>query len=145
MSKELFQLMREQEVQEAYPTKKQAESYGLKLAKKIIDEGKNNIFETHAEALRIRDFATALEKELRSKLPQEKSEAFGLKIIYKSGGDIKNYTEDPVYKELKGKLDSRKALLDLALKSNETFYDSEGIEVPRVSTTPKKSSLNISY
>jgi hypothetical protein len=36
-------------------------------------------------------------------------------------------------------------ILKVAQKSNETIYDSDGVEVPRVSENIRKSSLSITY
>lgn len=76
-------------------------------------------------------------------LPQENFEAFGLKGTYRSGGETLNYAEDEVYVQLKADLDARVELLKLAQK--QTIIDAYGNEVPKVSTTPRKDSLAITY
>ena len=80
---------------------------------------------------------------MKGKLPQESFEAFGIKGTYRSGGDTINYSEDEVWSVLKKDLDDRTELLKLAQKQD--IIDAYGNEVPKVSTTPRKSSLAISF
>ena len=147
MSKELFELMREREIATSnfLPTKKEIHISAKSMAKDILDSGNYNIKETYAKALRLKEAINVIEAELKSSLPDENFEEFGIKGIHRSGGAVANYTDDIVYSQIKKQLDSRKTLLDAALKTDETFYDSEGIEVPKVSKTERKSSLAISF
>ena len=145
MSKDLFFQMREQEIitDNFLPTKKEIQETSKEFAKRIIDEGEQNVFEVYAQSLRLKEALTVIEKELKAKLPQEKFESFGLKALYRSGGDTINYKEDSIYNTLKSDLDARVELLKLAQK--QEVLDTYGNEVPKVSVTPRKSSLAISF
>ena len=147
MSKDLYQLMREQEIATSnfLPTKREIQTTSLNFAKKLIEDGNENIQEKFAQCIRLKEAFTTIESELKKSLPNENFEAFGLKGTYRSGGSIANYDEDIVYASIKKQLEDRKTLLDTALSINEEFYDSEGILIPKVSKTERKSSLAISF
>ena len=147
MSKELFTLMREQEIatNNFLPTKKQIQLSAKKLVDDIVEKGEHNLYELFAQSSRLNEALNVINSEIKSQLPEESFETFGIKGTYKNGGSIPNYDEDIVYAEIKEKLNDRKTLLDAALKTNEVFFDSEGIEVPKVSKTERKSSLAISF
>jgi predicted ABC-type ATPase len=59
------------------------------------------------------------------------------------GGFSINYEDDIVYQEFKKQLKEREELLKIAQKS--TIFDAYGNEVPKVSTTPRKSSITIKF
>jgi hypothetical protein len=145
MSKDLFMMMREQEVATSnfLPTKKELAKSSKDFAEQLIDSGNYSTEELYAKALRLKEAASAIEKTLKGKLPQENFEAFGIKGTYRSGGDTLNYSEDEVWSVLKKDLDDRTELLKLAQKQD--VIDAYGNEVPKVSTTPRKSSLAISF
>src|SRR5690554_2382083 len=147
MSKDLFMEMREQEIATTHflPTKKEIKLTSNKFAKRLLDSGEYNREELYAQALRLKEAISEIEKVLKDNLPQENFEAFGLKGTYRSGGDIPQFEEDEVYANLKKDLDSRKELLKAALKQDDAFFDAYGNEVPKVSTKPRKSSLSISF
>jgi hypothetical protein len=54
-----------------------------------------------------------------------------------------NYSDDDVYNVLKADLDARAELLKLAQK--QSVLDTYGNEVPKVSTTARKSSITIKF
>jgi len=145
MSKDLFYLMREEEVATSnfLPTKKELVVSAKQFAENIIESGDHNLYEVFAQSVRLKEAITIIEKILKEKLPQEKFESFGLSGIYRSGGDTINYKEDEIYNILKSDLDARVELLKLAQK--QEVLDTCGNEVPKVSTTPRKSSLAISF
>ena len=145
MSKDLFMMMREEEVATSnfLPTKKELKQYSEKFALKLLDSGEHNPQELYAQALRLKEALINIETVLKSKLPQENFEGFGLTGTYRGGGNTINYSEDEVYQGLKKHLDNRVELLKLAQK--QEVLDTGGIEVPKVSTTPRKSSLAISF
>jgi len=145
MSKDLFMMMREKEVATSnfLPTKKEITKSAKDFSIKLIEDGEYNIQEIYSQALRYREAISIIETTLKSSLPQEKFEAFGLTGTYRSGGDTINYKEDEVYNVLKSDLDDRVNLLKLAQK--QEVFDTYGNVVPKVSTTPKKSSLAISF
>ncbi len=145
MSKDLFLMMREGEVATSnfLPTKKEIKASAEELANKIANDGNHNLKEVFAQALRLKEAITVIETTLKSKLAQEDFEEFGLKGSYRSGGNTINYKEDEIYNILKSDLDARTELLKLAQKQD--VLDTSGNEVPKVSTTPRKSSLAITF
>lgn len=147
MSKQLFEQMREVEIftNRFLPSKTEIVQSAEQLAKDLIDSGNLNIQEKYAEIRRLKEAVDVIESEFKKSLPDENFEAFGLKGTFRNGGAVANYDEDIVYASIKKQLDDRKTLLDAALKTDEPFYDSEGVEVPKVSKTARKSSLSISF
>lgn len=147
MSKDLFLQMREREIMtnNFLPTKKKIHKSAQEFAKDLLDSGENNPHEIYSQALRMKEAITIIETELKKSLPDEAFEAFGLKAIFRNGGATANYDEDDVYTSIKNKLNSRKVLLDAALNSDEDFYDSDGVLVPKVSKTERKSSLSVTF
>ena len=145
MSKDLFFMMREQEVQTSnfLPTKKEIQLSSQSFIKEILDAGEIDKFELLAQAKRMGEALDVINAELLKVLPQENFEAFGLKGTFRSGGDTINYAEDKIYAIIKKELEDRAELLKLALKQD--VIDSYGNDVPKVSTTPRKSSLVISF
>lgn len=145
MSKNLFELMRQEEIDTTnfLPTKKEITNKATQIAKHIIDSGAYNLQELHSQALRNKEAFTILEDKLRKSLPQENSVYFGLKATFSNGGNHLNYSDDPIYNKLKADLDSRVELLKLAQK--QEVLDTYGNEVPKVSNKPIASSLKISY
>ena len=145
MSKDLFFMMREQEVQTSnfLPTKKEIQLSSQTFIKEILDAGEIDKFELLAQAKRMGEALDIINAELLKVLPQENFEAYGLKGTFRSGGDTINYAEDKIYAIIKKELDDRAELLKLALKQD--VIDSYGNDVPKVSTTPRKSSLAISF
>ena len=147
MSKDLFMMMREEEVATSnfLPSKKEIQKSSKDFALKIIEDGEHNLYEVFAQSVRLKEALTIIESEIKSKLPNEAFESFGLKGVYRSGGDNINYLEDETYLELQSKLKHRESLLKVALESDIDFYDEEGVKVPKVSKTPRKSSLAVSF
>lgn len=147
MSKQLFELMREQELQtnNFLPSKKEIQITSKKFVSNILEAGEVNKVEVYAQALRLKEALSIIEAELKESLGQENFEAFGIKGTFRNGGESLNYSDDPIYLDLQKQLKDREELLKVALKSDSTIYDSEGIEIPKVSTTNRKSSLSITY
>jgi membrane carboxypeptidase/penicillin-binding protein len=147
MSKDLFQLMREEEVATAnfLPSKKELQNSSKAFARQLIHKGEVNLYEVYSQARRLKESLDIIEKELKDSLPDESFESFGIKGNFKNGGSVANYSDDTTYSQIKKQLDDRKTLLDTALKTDETIYDSEGVEVPKVSKTQRKSNLSITF
>jgi hypothetical protein len=147
MSKHLFELMREQEIQTSkfVPTKKELQLSAKKFTTDLLDAGEVDKMELFAQAVRLNEVLTIVTDELKNSLPSENFEAFGIKGTYRNGGSTPNYSEDEKWQQLKQALTDREMLLKVAQKSNETIYDSEGCEVPKVSENIRKSSLSISF
>ena len=147
MSKDLFQLMREQEIQTSnfLPTKKEIQFSAQTFIKGVLDAGETDKFELLAQAKRMGEALDVINAELLKVLPQENFEAFGLKGTFRSGGDTVNFKDCEIWSDINRELKEREELLKLALKSQNEIYDSAGVQVPKVSTTPRKSSLAISF
>lgn len=145
MSKDLFMLMREQEIQTSnfLPNKKEIQFSAKTFITNILEAGETDKYELLAQAKRMGEALEIINTELLKVLPQENFEAFGLKGIFRSGGDTINYAEDEIYSTIKKDLDARTEQLKLAQKQDT--FDAYGNQVPKVSTTPRKSSLAISF
>jgi hypothetical protein len=147
MSKDLFQLMREQEVQTQnfLPNKKEIQFSATKFITDVIDGGEVDKYELLAQAKRMQEALEVITAKILEVVPQENFEAFGLKGTFRNGGETINYKDDFKWSEIKEKLSEREMLLKVALKSNSSIYDDDGIEVTRVSTSPRKDTLAISW
>ena len=147
MSKDLFQMMREQEVQTQnfLPNKKEIQFSATTFITNLIDGGEVDKYELLAQAKRMQEALDVITAKILDVVPQENFEAFGLKGTFRNGGETINYKDDFKWSEIKDKLSEREMLLKVALKSNSTIYDDDGIEVTRVSTSPRKDTLAISW
>lgn len=146
-SKDLFSLMRDQEIQTSnfLPTKKEIETSGRLFAKQILSHGEIDKYELFSQAERLATVTANIRDEIKSQLPREKHIAFGIELTPVSGRTMIQFQEDLVWSELKEKLQQREELLKVALKTNEPFYDSEGVEVPKVSVKYASDSLQTKY
>lgn len=145
MSKQLFELMQMQTISEAFPTKKQIQSNAQNFVTELIENGEQDKLEMFAQAVRINEALSIVTDSLKKSLPNENFEVYGIKGQYRNGGETLNYSEDHIYAELQEKLKQRAELIKIATKSNDPIYDSEGVEVTKVSTTPRKDSLVITF
>jgi hypothetical protein len=143
----LFLMLQEQSVEtnNFLPTKKEIQLSAKSFVSNLLDAGTTDKMELYAQAVRINEALQIVTDELKNSIPQENFEAFGVKGTYRSGGESLNYKEDLVYAELEVKLKERAELIKVATKSKDTIYDSEGVEVTKVSSTQRKSSLAISF
>jgi hypothetical protein len=146
-SKNLFLMLQEQSVEtnNFLPTKKEIQLSAKSFVSNLLDAGTTDKMELYAQAVRINEALQIVTDELKNSIPQENFEAFGIKGTYRSGGETLNYKEDLVYAELEAKLKERAELIKVATKSKDTIYDSEGVEVTKVSSTQRKSSLAITF
>jgi hypothetical protein len=55
------------------------------------------------------------------------------------------YADDPVYADLQKQLKDREELLKTALATDVEFYDSEGVQVPKVSVKYSADSLQVKF
>jgi hypothetical protein len=94
MSKDLFMLMREQEIQTSnfLPTKKEIQFSSKKFITEILEAGEVDKYELIAQAKRMGEALDIINAELLKVLPQENFEAFGLKGTFRNGGDTINYS-----------------------------------------------------
>jgi hypothetical protein len=147
MSKGLFELMRQQEIQTQnfLPNKKEIQFSSKKFITDILEEGKVNKYELLSQAKRMSEALEVINEELLKVLPQENFEEFGLKGTFRNGGETINYKECEIWSDIQKELKEREELLKLALKSDKEIYDESGVLVPKVSTTSRKSSLSISF
>jgi hypothetical protein len=147
MSKGLFELMRQQEIQTQnfLPNKKEIQFSSKKFITDILEEGKVNKYELLSQAKRMSEALEVINEELLKVLPQENFEEFGLKGTFRNGGETINYKECEIWSDIQKELKEREELLKLALKSDKEIYDESGVLVTKVSTTPRKSSLSISF
>jgi hypothetical protein len=147
MSKQLFELMREREIQTSnfLPTKKEIQFSAKKFAKELIDKGEVDKKEIIAEAVRLNEAFTIIVKELIRTLPAENFEAFGVKGTFRNGGSTPNYKECEIWSDIAKELKDREELLKLAMKSDKEIYDEAGVLVPKISENIRKSSLSISF
>ena len=145
MSKDLFELMRMQEIQtnNFLPNKKEIQFSAKTFITSLLDEGNVDKYELLAQAKRMGEALDVINSKLLQVLPQENFEAFGLKGTFRNSGDTINYSDDEIYRDLKKGLDERSDLLKLAQK--QEVADLYGNIVPKVSTTPRKSSLSITF
>jgi len=146
MGKLQFFEMRAEEMATMYAqdfTKKQAVDAGTNLVKSMIDEGNVDKLQFAANLFRLNEVVAAAATEMRNHLPLEKTQIFGVEFTPVNGGNTLNYADDPVYVQLKAELDARVELLKLAQKQD--VLDTGGCEVPKVSTTPRKSSVTIKF
>ena len=147
MSKDLFHLMRQQEIdtQNFLHTRLEIQLSSKNFIKEILDAGEIDKIELLAQAKRMGEALEVINAELLKVIPQENFEAFGLKGTFRSGGETINYKDCEVWSDINRELKEREELLKLALKSQNEIYDAAGVQVPKVSTTPRKSSLAISF
>jgi hypothetical protein len=147
MSKDLFMLMRQQEIetQNFLPNKKEIQFSSKKFITEILEAGEVDKYELIAQAKRMGEALDIINAELLKVLPQENFEAFGLKGTFRNGGDTINYKECEIWSDIQKELKEREELLKVALKSQKEVYDEAGVLVPKVSTTPRKSSLSITF
>jgi len=147
MSKDLFFLMREQEIQTSnfFPNKKEIQFSSKKFINKILDAGEFDKYELIAQAKRMQEALDTITDELLKVMPLENFEAYGLKGTFRNGGDTINYKECEIWSDIAKELKEREELLKLALKSDKEIYDENGVLVQKISTTPRKSSLIISF
>ena len=147
MSKDLFQLMRQQEIdtQNFLPNKLEIQLSAKTFIKEVLDAGEIDKIELLAQAKRMGEALEVINAELLKVLPQENFEGYGLKGTFRSGGETINYKDCEVWSDINRELKEREELLKLALKSQNEIYDAAGVQVPKVSTTPRKSSMAISF
>ena len=146
-SKNLFLMLQEQSVEtnNFLPSKEEIQLSAKSFVSNLLDAGATDKMELYAQAVRINEALQIVTDELKNSIPQENFECFGIKGTYRAGGETLNYKEDVVYAELEQKLKERAELIKVATKSKDTIYDSEGVEITKVSSTPRKSSLAITF
>lgn len=149
MSKELFFNMRAEDMATMYNhsfTKKDAEATGLNLVNDIFEKGEIEPIKVLSNIVRLKAVIDTAEKSFRERLGLSNADSWnGVTFTPKNGSEKLNLSEDSVYAKLETKLKERGALVTLATKSRDVIFDSEGCEVPKVSSTFTKSSITISF
>ena len=147
-SSEQFLQLREQDIVTLYDatfTKKEAQQTGVNLAKQIIDGGEVSKHEALANLVRLNEVISNAITEIKESVSNEKVTVLGVEFTPVNGRTMYNFKDDHTWNDLNNKLKQREELLKVALKSDETIFDNEGIEVPKVSTSYTKSSLTIKF
>jgi len=146
-NKSLFELMAQQQVesQNYFLTKKEIELNAKKFASGLIDSGEIDKYEAFTQVVRLSNALEIIKDEIKSHLPKEKHIAFGIEMTPMSGRTMIQFQDDEMWQQLKHKLSQREELLKIALKSDEPIYDSEGVEVPKVSVKFASDSLAVKY
>ena len=124
-------------------TKKEAQKTGIKLVTDLLESGEVDKMQFTANLARLNEVISSAMSEVRKHIPEEKQSVLGVEFTPVNGGNTINYSDDPIYAQLKADLDARAELLKLAQK--QTMFDAYGEEVPKVSTTPRKSSITIKF
>jgi len=147
MSKLQFFEMRSEQMTTLYDstfTKKDAIKTGENLIDSVLESGEVDIMQLGANLSRLEQVVSAAMSKFRSHIiDTEKVVVLGVEFSPVNSGNTVNYAEDEVYQVLKADLDARVELLKLAQKQN--VLDTYGNEVPKVSTTPRKSSITIKF
>lgn len=144
-SAEMFLQMRADEIVQMYDstfTKKEAIQTGTALAENVFESGEVSPEEVLANLSRLKWVIDAAEATMRNKIEiYDKRIVLGLEFNYVNGGNTINYADDEVYSTIKADLDARTEQLKMAQKQDT--FDAYGNQVPKVSTTPRKSSITI--
>ena len=145
MSKDLFLMMREQEVTAAnfLPSKKEIQQSSKKFIDDLIDSGEVDKLELFSQAVRINEALSIVTDSLKKSLPHEKAQAYGIEIVPTNGRQMIQYIEDPIWQQLNNDLKAREELLKLALKQD--MFDAYGNPVPKVSVKYAADSLQVKY
>jgi hypothetical protein len=146
MSKLQFFDIKAEEMVQMYDStfsKKDAILTGKRMVDNVIESGNVGIHEFMSTIVRLKNVIDTAEGELRLLLPYEKTNVNGVDFNPVDGGNTVNYSDDEIYATLKAELDARVNLLKLAQKQ-ETI-DLYGNLVPKVSITPRKSSITIKF
>jgi hypothetical protein len=145
MSKQLFELMQQQQIAESYPTKKQVQANAIEFANHLINNGEHEKLEMFSQAVRIKETINTIYDAIKESIPAEKQIAYGIEINPVNGRQMIQFAEDEVYASLQKQLKDREELLKVALKTETPFYDNEGCEVPKVSVKYASDSLAVKY
>lgn len=127
-------------------SKKKAEQVGKDLCDKVFEEGLLDEKKVFSNICRLKEVVNSADKAFRERLNIEGIESVnGVEFSSKNGSKRLNYTEDVIYNELAENLKQREELLKVSHNSKDVIFDSEGAEVPKVSATFSKSSINIKF
>lgn len=149
MSKQQFELMRAEEMCALYDstfTKKEAIKTGENLIESALESGEVDVMQLGANLVRLQQVIVSAVDKFRSHIiDTEKVTVLGVEFSPVNGGETFNYKEDEIYLTLFNDLKEREELLKLAYKAKNEFFDQYGNTIPKVSTTPRKSSITIKF
>jgi hypothetical protein len=144
-SNTMYLEMRAQDIVQMYDatfTKKEAVKTGSNLALNVFESGEVEPEKVLANLTRLKWVIDAATEAMRKDIEiYDKRVVLGLEFNYISGGNTANYNEDEIYTAIKSELDARVELLKIAQK--QEVLDLYGNLVPKVSTSPRKSSITI--
>ena len=118
--------------------KQELATYGKAEAERLIDEGWADPVQLMVNSKKYLEVLTAFNKGMKEatitalEKCNGKAEVSHAKVSLGNTGDRLDYAADPIYVELKARMDERVALLKLAKKQSGALYDNMGIEVPKV-------------
>jgi len=147
MSKLQFFEMRAEQMTALYDstfTKKDAIKTGESLIDNVLESGEVDIMQLGANLIRLEQVVGYAVAKFRNHIIDEpKQTVLGVEFNPTNGGNTINYSDDEIWQTLKNDLDARQEQLKLAQK--QPTFDAYGNEVPKVSTTPRKSSITIKF
>lgn len=147
MSKEQFMMMRAEQMAALYDatfTKKEAIKTGENLIESVLESGEVDIMQLGANLARLEQvIGSAMAKFRNHIIDVEKVTVLGVEFSPVNGGNTINYSDDEIWQDLKRCLDERTEQLKMAQK--QPTFDAYGNEVPKVSTSPRKSSITIKF
>lgn len=147
MSKLQFFEMRAEQMTALYDstfTKKDAIKTGEAIIDNALESGEVEIMELGANLARLEQVVVAAMTKFRSHIiDKEKQLVLGVEFSPVNGGNTVNYSEDEIWSTIKSDLDARTEQLKMAQKQDT--FDAYGNQVPKVSTTPRKSSITIKF
>lgn len=125
-------------------TKKDAIKTGEAIIDNALESGEVEIMELGANLVRLETVVSAAVSKFRNHIiDKEKQLVLGVEFFPVNGGNTVNYADDEIWCELKRCLDERTEQLKMAQK--QPTFDAYGNEVPKVSVTPRKSSITIKF
>jgi hypothetical protein len=147
MSKDLYFEFKVEQIATMYEptfTKKEAVLTGKRMVDNLIEAGEVDPLQVWTNICRLKEVVNSADATFREKMEiLDKTNKNGVEFNYTNGGETVNYAEDEVYQQLKQDLEARVELLKLAQK--QTIIDAYGNDVPKVGTTPRKSSISIKF
>lgn len=118
---------------------------------KVADEeyGSESLNKRYASIQRIKEYIDTIQKEFKTAITEgmneKELECHGVKFTKVEGRNSLDYSVDDVWNDFKNQLKYREELLKVATKSNETIYDSEGVEVPKCPNKPSSAYIKLTY
>jgi len=147
MSKDLYFELKAEQLATMYDqtfTKKEAVQTGKNLVVNLFELGEIDPLIVWTNICRLKEVVNSADATFRDKINiLEKTSLNGVEFNYTNGGETVNLAEDEIYLQLKADLDARAELLKFAQK--QSIIDAYGNDVPKVGTTPRKSSISVKF